>query len=596
MTGTRKDAPPNPARRTVLGAGSALLGADLLSVAAAPPGFAELGQLSLPAKAPETPPPGYNILFVFVDQEHFFDKWPFPVTGREYLKKNGTTFANHQVASQVCSSARSTVYTGQHIQHTGVFDNMGPPWQSNMSTDVVTIGHRLQQIGYHAAYQGKWHLSENLHAAHRPVDASLLKNREIIESYSFADFLGVGDLIDGPLGGYSYDDFSTGSAVTWLRTKARELKAQGQPWFMAVNLVNPHDVMWVNSDLPDETVQGQAHAFPIKRPPPNEIYRAEWDFPLPATRHEPLNAPGRPPAHLQYQLSMDVLLGQWPDEDRRWRLLQDYYFNCIRDCDRYVVRLLEELKANGLDGSTIVVFTADHGELGGAHQMRGKGCNAYKEQNHVPLIIVHPAYPGGMSTQAVSSQIDLAPTLLALTGKPAEAVARAGAGLKGRDLSKVLSAPEQASTTAVRPAALFNYNMFSFLDAKWIGPVVYTMMSKEPLFEKMAKVVTLQPDWRNRGAIRSIFDGRYRFSRYFSPIELNRPTTYEDLVAKNDLEVYDLQEDPVEARNLARDGKAKAELMMSLNETLNGRIDEEVGVDDGSFLPILDGYWYPAAI
>ena len=374
--------------------------------------------------------------------------------------------------------------------------------------------------------------------------------------------MGVGDLIDGPLGGYSYDDFSTGSAVTWLRTKARELKAQGQPWFMAVNLVNSHDVMWVNSDLPGETVQGQAHAFPIDRPPPNEIYRAEWDFPLPATRHELLNAPGRPPAHLQYQLSMDVLLGQWPDEDRRWRLLQDYYFNCIRDCDRYVVRLLEELKANGLDGSTIVVFTADHGELGGAHQMRGKGCNAYKEQNHMPLIIVHPAYPGGMSTQAVSSQIDLAPTLLALTGKPAEAVARAGAGLKGRDLSKVLSAPEQASTTAVRPAALFNYNMFSFLDAKWIGPVVYTMMSKESLLEKMAKVVTLQPDWRNRGAIRSIFDGRYRFSRYFSPIEFNRPTTYEDLVAKNDLEVYDLQEDPEEVRNLARDGKAKAELMM----------------------------------
>jgi hypothetical protein len=136
--------------------------------------------------------------------------------------------------------------------------------------------------------------------------------------------------------------------------------------------------------------------------------------------------------------------------------------------------------------------------------------------------------------------------LLALTGKPAEAVARAGAGLKGRDLSTVLSAPEQASTTAARPAALFNYNMFSYLDVKW------------------------QPDWRNRGAIRSIFDGRYRFSRYFSPIEFNRPTTYEDLVAKNDLEVYDHQEDPDETRNPAPDGKAKAELMMALNENLMG--------------------------
>jgi hypothetical protein len=127
MTGFREDSPLHPSRRTVLGAGSALLGANLVSGVAAPSAVAELAQLSLQAKAPETPPPGYNILFIFADQECFFEKWPFPVPGREYLKKNGTTFANHQVASQVCSSARSTVYTGQHIQHTGVFDNMGPP-------------------------------------------------------------------------------------------------------------------------------------------------------------------------------------------------------------------------------------------------------------------------------------------------------------------------------------------------------------------------------------------------------------------------------------------------------------------------------------
>jgi arylsulfatase A-like enzyme len=164
-------------------------------------------------------------------------------------------------------------------------------------------------------------------------------------------------------------------------------------------------------------------------------------------------------------------------------------------------------------------------------------------------MIVHPAYPCpcGASTKAVSFQIDLAPTLLALTGKPADAVARVGAGLKGRDLSKVLSAPEHASTTAVRPAALFNYNMFTYLDAKWLGAMVRIRASKGSTM-KMAKLVTLQPNWRNRGAMRSIFDGRYRFSRYFSPIEFNRPTTYEDLVAKNDLEIYDLQEDPQETR------------------------------------------------
>ena len=183
--------------------------------------------LSLPATAPATPPPGYNILFVLVDQEHHFDKWPFPVPGREYLKKFGTTFVNHQGATQVCSSARSVIYTGQHIQHTGVFDNMEAPWQRDMSTEVVTIGHRLQQLGYHATYQGKWHLSGTLHTAQKPIDTPLLQYREVIESYGFNDFMGLGDLIDGPAGGYVYDNFATISAITWLKTRARELKTQG---------------------------------------------------------------------------------------------------------------------------------------------------------------------------------------------------------------------------------------------------------------------------------------------------------------------------------------------------------------------------------
>src|SRR5262245_66229080 len=104
------------------------------------------------------------------------------------------------------------------------------------------------------------------------------------------------------------------------------------------------------------------------------------------------------------------------------------------------------------------------------------------------------------------------------------------------------------------------------------------------MVEKLEKIVRLQPDFNNRGAIRSVFDGRYRFSRYFSPIHFNRPTTYEALVANNDLEVYDLQEDPEETRNLAQDGTDKGELIMALNEKQNARRDEEVGDDDDLFV------------
>ena len=66
------------------------------------------------------------------------------------------------------------------------------------------------------------------------------------------------------------------------------------------------------------------------------------------------------------------------------------------------------------------------------------------------------------------------------------------------------------------------------------------------------------------------------------------------MVGDNDLEVYDLQEDPEETRTLAQDGTAKGELMMALNDKLNARIDEEVGDDNGKFLPLIAGYWYPA--
>jgi len=48
-------------------------------------------------------------------------------------------------------------------------------------------------------------------------------------------------------------------------------------------------------------------------------------------------------------------------------------------------------------------------------------------------------------------------------------------------------------------------------------------------------------------------------------------------------------------RNLAQDSRVK-DLIMALNASLNARIDEEVGSDDGKFLPLLDGRWYPTRV
>jgi arylsulfatase A-like enzyme len=574
----------HPSRRSVVLSGAALLGAGLPAAAASPDPVRDV-------VPPPSPPAGYNILFVLVDQEHFFPSWPFPVPGREWIARHGITFVNHQAASCACSPARSTLYTGQHIQHSGVFDNLNAIWQPDMAPAVRTIGHRLAGLGYHASYFGKWHLSANLDTVKEAVDAPLARYREIIGTYGFADFFGVGDLTDRGLGGYTYDDATTAAAASWLRTTARSLHESGKPWFVAVNFVNPHDVMYVDSDLPGQAVQGARALVPIFRPPEEEIYAATWeDVPLPATRGQAFDAPGRPAAHRIYQGIQDLLVGTWPDEDRRWRILRDYYFNCIRDCDRQVTSLLEVLKQSGMADRTIIVFTADHGELGGAHQMRGKGNCTYRQQNHIPLMVVHPAYPAGQRCRAVTSQIDLAPTLLALTGAETGARAAAATGLLGRDFSGLLASPEAAAPDALRPAALFNFNMLTYQDVAWSERMFF--QTPLPAAEKVAVELKDEPDFHDRCAIRSVFDGRYRFSRYFSPLDFNRPTTWEALAAHNDLELYDLVADPEETANLAADRARHGDLVLAMNAELNARLDEEVGADDGSFLPIRNGKWH----
>jgi hypothetical protein len=62
------------------------------------------------------------------------------------------------------------------------------------------------------------------------------------------------------------------------------------------------------------------------------------------------------------------------------------------------------------------------------------------------------------------------------------------------------------------------------------------------------------PDFADRVAIRSVFDWASPFfALYFAPIVFNRPTTLEELLAQNDLELYDLHEDPEAMNDLATD-------------------------------------------
>lgn len=525
----------------------------------------------------------YNILFILTDQERFFRPGELPadysLPAHERLIKQGTSFTNHRISSCVCTSSRSVIYTGQHIQHTRMFDNTNFPWINSMSTEIKTVGDMLREAGYYTAYKGKWHLTKEFETVNKLGTPTKIFTQEM-EAYGFSDYFGIGDIIAHTQGGYLHDGVIAAMGGSWLRSKGRELAAENKPWFLAVNLVNPHDVMFYDTDAPGTPVQSKRGITHVARDPVDPLYARQWDFALPASHDQPLDAPGRPPAHRDFLASHDAMVGNIPNEEARWRRRHNYYLNCLRDVDRNIAAVLAELDASGLADRTIIVLTADHGDMDGAHQLHAKGAVAYREQNNVPLIVVHPALPGGKRVNAVTAHLDIAPTLVSFSGVDAAKQAAIVKGLPGKSLSGVLAAPEKAGLDAVRAGALFNYNMFAYIDGAFLQKAAdHINQGGNPKELKAAGIV---PDLMKRGAVRSVYDGRYVYSRYFSPKQHNRPTTMEAIRRFNDVELYDTVADPLEIDDLAR---SKPELVMAMNEKLNRLIDEEVGEDRGQMLP-----------
>jgi arylsulfatase A-like enzyme len=169
-------------------------------------------------------------------------------------------------------------------------------------------------------------------------------------------------------------------------------------------------------------------------------------FDPPTTYTQRIDAPDQSRAHADYLNSHDALVGNIANEDWRWRRRHNYYLNCLHDVDRSIVPLLDELEAFGLAPKTIIVLTSDHGDLDGAHRLHSKGATSYREQNNVPLIVVHPAHPGGKRCKAATSHLHIAPTLVSLTNASADKKAAIMKSLPGKDFSSLFAAPEKADT------------------------------------------------------------------------------------------------------------------------------------------------------
>ena len=534
-----------------------------------------------------TPNEKPNILFIVTDQEYAHQTLPEGVSlpSRERLHARGVTFNNHQVTTTVCTPSRSVMWTGQHTPFTRMFDNTNLAWIDDMRADpetLPTVGHLLRDLGYYTAFKGKWHESEFPQG----------DTKDALEPYGFADFQESGDVFGAPMDGFTKDPQIAADAADWLNGKAPEI-AESQPWYLAVNFVNPHDVMYFDTD-DDEMVQVRG-MFPIFGAPDTPLYEKQWLTGLPASFSDDLSR--HPPAVKNYKVSSDGMYGKIPVERKdMWHNHVNYYINCMIDVDRHIGTVLDALEESGEAENTVIVFTSDHGEMGGAHHLRQKGSVAFRETVNVPLVIVDPKRQGGMITDAVGSHLDLVPTTLAYAGLSEVDMRQRYPFLKGHDLSGVVTNPEndglRGSSANPGRGSLYTYDMIMSIDSEWLmrnAPKVLDMAAAEAGLEFHRGTEAFReildeigtPDLDKRELFRGFFDGRYKLIRYFGLAHYHSPQTVDELLADNDVALYDLQHDPEEISNLANPENSDYDksLLAEMNAKLNSLITAEIGED-----------------
>jgi len=82
---------------------------------------------------------------------------------------------------------------------------------------------------------------------------------------------------------------------------------------------------------------------------------------------------------------------------------------------------------------------------------------------------------------------------------------------------------------------------------------------------------------------------QYKFTRYFAPIDRNRPSSAEDLYASYDLGLFDLKPDPAEMTNLAARKGEHAALVITMSNKPAAQIEAEIGSDGGREMPEVEG-------
>ena len=334
------------------------------------------------------------------------------------------------VTNSICAPSRAVILSGLFSHLNGVLTN-----GETFDPESTTFAGLLTDAGYSTAMIGKWHLRENPRGFDHYevlIDQGPYYNPPMIRD---------GERVEHE--GYT-TDIVTDLAIEWLR----EGRDPGEPFLLMCQHKAPHrnwqpgpehihdfDGMtlpepatlfddWADNASParnqEMTIANHLSEHDLKLAPQarfTDEQQAAWD-----AAYDPKNA-----EFLAAGLTGDDLV--------RWKY-QRYakdYLRCVQSVDDSVGRILDELEAQGLADSTIVVYTSDQGWYLGEHGWYDKRW-AYEESMRTPLLVRWPGRvaPGSVSTDLVQN-LDFAPTFLDAAGAAIRGVQRWPAGVAAGD-------------------------------------------------------------------------------------------------------------------------------------------------------------------
>ncbi len=305
-------------------------------------------------------------------------------------------FANAFTACPLCTPARGALLTGNWPHQNCLMDNanVGSYYPAGeLHRQYVTYQERLRDAGYAVSYAGKWHLGRGT-LVERGIE-----NVRAGDGGPFGGGWSGEPELDGPTLDPFYGSFSEGVGrdqhIIETGTAQIEEMARGDlPFFAMVSTHGPHFPHFVPSRFLRQ-------------------YSGLADEMTPANYCEPFCEPGKPLMQSR---------PYWPCQDTRgltrrdWAQTHRHYWAYCTWLDECLGRLLGRLNELDLRENTVVAFTADHGEMLGAHGNFDKGPYLYEEAVHIPMIVRDPLGRAPAAPDGFVGLRDLMPTLITLAG------------------------------------------------------------------------------------------------------------------------------------------------------------------------------------